>query len=94
MWYTYILKCANDSFYTGITNDLQKRLDAHNSGKGAKYTRANKPCELVWHMEHPTKEDALKTEWYIKQKDHKWKHSLIAYGGLDFEKQGSNESLF
>ena len=47
--YFYVLKCADGSLYAGYTNDLQKRLTAHNSGKGAKYTRARRPVELYYH---------------------------------------------
>ena len=66
--YTYILKCADGTLYTGYTNDLDKRLAAHNSGKGAKYTKTRLPVKLVYHEEFDDKRDAMKREWYIKHK--------------------------
>ena len=48
MNYTYILKCKDETLYTGWTNDIEKRLEAHNAGKGAKYTRSRRPVELVY----------------------------------------------
>jgi predicted GIY-YIG superfamily endonuclease len=47
-WYLYILRCADDSFYTGVALDIGARLEKHNSGKGARYTRSRGPCELVY----------------------------------------------
>ncbi len=47
-WYLYILRCADDSFYTGIALDINARLEKHNSGKGAKYTRSRRPCKLIY----------------------------------------------
>ena len=67
MNYTYILRCSDGSFYTGWTNDLEKRLAAHNAGTGSKYTRARRPVELVYHEEFETKEEAMRREWAIKQ---------------------------
>lgn len=67
MNYTYILKCADGSLYTGWTNDLEKRLAAHNSGAGSRYTRARLPVELVWAEEQPTKEAAMSREWHVKR---------------------------
>ena len=48
MWQVYILRCADGTLYTGSTNDVEKRLAAHNAGRGAKYTRARRPCALVY----------------------------------------------
>ena len=67
MNYTYILRCADGSLYTGWTNDLAKRVQAHNRGKGAKYTRSRRPVELVWWEEFDTKEEAMRREWQIKR---------------------------
>ena len=67
-WYTYILECADGTLYTGSTNDLKKRLEAHNSGTGAKYTKTRLPVKLVYHEEFDDKRDAMKREWYIKHK--------------------------
>jgi predicted GIY-YIG superfamily endonuclease len=66
-WYVYILRCADDTLYTGITNNLQKRIEQHNKGKGAKYTRSRGPVALVKCFERLTKSDALKLEYKIKQ---------------------------
>ena len=50
-WFLYILRCADDSFYTGIALDIYSRLEKHNSGKGAKYTKSRRPCELIYFEE-------------------------------------------
>lgn len=67
MNYTYILKCADGTLYTGWTNDLERRLAAHNAGKGGKYTRSHRPVELVYFEEYETKEEAMRREVLIKQ---------------------------
>ena len=59
MNYTYILKCKDETLYTGWTNDIEKRLEAHNAGKGAKYTRSRRPVELVYLEQFETKEEAM-----------------------------------
>lgn len=77
MNYTYILRCGDGSLYTGWTNDLKKRFDAHNAGKGCKYTRARLPVELVYHEEHETKAEAMRREWAIKQMTRQEKLTLL-----------------
>ena len=77
MNYTYILKCKDDSLYTGWTNDLKKRITSHNAGKGAKYTKARRPVELVYYEEFQTREEAMKREYEIKQFSHLQKEKLI-----------------
>lgn len=77
MYYTYILKCRDDSLYTGWTNNLEKRLITHNEGKGAKYTKARRPVELVYYEEFQTREEAMKREYAIKQMSRKEKEALI-----------------
>lgn len=67
MWTVYILRCKDDTLYTGITDDLPHRLAAHNAGKGAKYTRGRGPVVLVYQEEAPNKSTALKREHAIKQ---------------------------
>lgn len=67
MNYTYIVKCSDGSLYTGWTNDLEKRLKAHNDGKGAKYTKYRRPVVLAYYEEFQTKEEAMRREWEIKQ---------------------------
>ena len=59
MNYTYILKCKDGSLYTGWTNDLEQRVAAHNTGKGAKYTRGRGPVQLVYLEEFDTKQEAM-----------------------------------
>ena len=75
--YTYILKCADDTLYCGWTNDLEKRLKAHNGGKGAKYTRARLPVTLVYSQEFDTPIEAQKREYRIKQMTRAEKLKLI-----------------
>ena len=65
-WYLYILRCRDGSLYTGITDDVQRRLAAHKSGKGAKYTRGRGPLELVYSETCGSHSDALKRELAIK----------------------------
>ena len=77
MNYTYILKCKDGSLYTGWTNDREQRVAAHNTGKGAKYTKARRPVELVYFEEFETKEQAMKREYAIKQMARKDKLELV-----------------
>ena len=86
MNYTYILRCKDNSLYTGWTNDLDKRLEAHNSGRGAKYTKTRLPVELVYYEEFETKEDAMRREYAIKQLTKKAKEQLIISGKGIFDK--------
>ena len=67
-WVVYLVRCADKSLYCGITNDLKKRLKAHNLGKGAKYTRSRTPVALLGTRSELTKSDALKLEHRIKMK--------------------------
>lgn len=77
MNYTYILKCSDNTLYTGWTNDLEKRLKAHNAGKGAKYTKTRLPVEIVYYETFEDKIDAMKREYAIKQLSRKEKMKLI-----------------
>ena len=77
MNYTYILRCADGSLYTGWTNDLAARLVSHNAGTGGKYTRSRRPVELVYFEEHSTKEQAMSREWHIKRLTREQKLRLI-----------------
>ncbi len=67
MNYTYILKCADGTYYTGWTNDITKRLSSHNKGIASKYTRTRRPVELAYLEEFDTKEEAMKREVAIKK---------------------------
>ena len=77
MWYLYILRCGDGSLYTGITTDVEKRLQAHRAGKGAKYTRGRGPLELVYREECGTHSDALKRELEIKRLPREEKRKLL-----------------
>lgn len=78
MNYTYILKCSDGTLYTGWTNNIEKRVACHNAGKGAKYTKARLPVELVHHEIFETKEEAMKRECEIKKMSRKEKLWLIS----------------
>lgn len=86
MNYVYILRCADDTLYTGWTNDIDLRVKAHNEGKGAKYTRRRTPVSLVYLETLPTKSDALKREAAIKKLPRHKKLKLI-------EDQNRNEDI-
>ena len=77
MWYLYILRCGDGTLYTGITTDVEKRLEAHRSGKGAKYTRGRGPLELVYSEECGDHSAALKRELEIKALTREEKQKLI-----------------
>ena len=77
MNYVYIWRCNDDSLYTGWTNNLEKRIKAHSDGKGAKYTRARVPVELVYFEVFEDKIEAMKREYAIKQLKRKEKLELI-----------------
>ena len=76
-WKLYILRCRDGSLYTGITTDVAKRFDAHNSGKGAKYTRGRGPLELVYREDCGDHSAALKRELEIKALSRDEKLKLI-----------------
>lgn len=77
-WSVYILRCADGTLYTGVTNDVTRRLQAHNSGHGAKYTRSRRPVELVYREPVPDRSAALRRELEIKALTREQKQSLIA----------------
>ena len=78
MFFAYLVRCADGTLYGGYTTDLQKRLAAHNSGKGAKYTRSRMPVELVWWEECPTRQAAMSREWQVKHLTREEKLKLVA----------------
>ena len=75
--YCYILRCKDNSLYTGYTTDVKARIRKHNIGKGAKYTRSRLPVKLVYYEEYETKHEAMSREYYIKQMSRKSKLDLI-----------------
>lgn len=77
MNFTYMLKCKDESFYTGWTNDIQKRIRQHRQGKGAKYTRGRNPLELVYLEFYENKEEAMKREAQIKKLNRREKEELL-----------------
>ena len=80
--YTYILKCADGSFYCGWTNDIEKRLAAHNAGKAAKYTRSRRPVELVYYETFSTRQEAMSREFHIKKLTRQEKMKLMDEGKM------------
>lgn len=77
-WYVYIVRCSDSTLYCGISNNVQKRIVAHNSSKGAKYTKTRLPVELVYSEKVGTMSDAMKRERQIKKMARSQKLSLIA----------------
>lgn len=89
MNYMYLLECADQTIYCGWTNDLNKRLLAHNSGRGARYTRARRPVRLVYYEEFETRGEAMKREAAVKKLSRKEKERLIVNGRLMHETECS-----
>lgn len=77
-WVVYILRCADDTLYTGITNDLPARVSAHEEGRGAKYTKGRAPLKLVYKEECENRSKASKREREIKKLPRDLKKELIA----------------
>lgn len=80
--YTYIVECADGTLYTGWTYDLKERVQCHNEGRGAKYTRARLPVRLVYYEAFATKQEAMRREYAIKQLPRKDKLQLICEGNM------------
>lgn len=76
-WYLYILRCGDGTLYTGITTDIQRRLEAHRVGKGAKYTRGRMPLELAYTESCGSHSEALKRELAVKRLTRQQKEQLI-----------------
>lgn len=76
-FFTYVLRCADGSLYTGWTTDIESRLKAHNAGSGAKYTRSRTPVELIASWQFCNKSEAMKKEYAIKQLSRTEKIKLI-----------------
>lgn len=89
-FYIYILKCCDNTYYTGYTTSLEKRVRTHNEGKGAKYTRSRRPVELVYSEVFETKSEALKREYQIKKLTRNQKEQLIHISNL--QSYGSDEA--
>ena len=76
MHYTYMLQCKDGTYYIGYTNDLEKRIKAHNEGKGAKYTKGRGPVELIYYEEYEEKSIAMRREWEMKRMTRSQKEEL------------------
>lgn len=74
--YTYLVRCADGSYYCGYSTDPVARTETHNSGRGAKYTRARRPVTLVYTERFATKEEAMRREWHIKRLSHAAKAAM------------------
>lgn len=77
MWYLYILRCGDGTLYTGITTDVERRLEAHRQGRGAKYARGRGPLELAYQEKCGTHSEALKREYTVKRLTREEKEDLI-----------------
>ena len=80
--YTYMVRCSDGSLYTGWTVDLEMRVAAHNSGKGAKYTKSRRPVTLAYYEVFENRQDAMRREYAIKKLPKKEKERLAAYHHL------------
>ena len=78
MYYIYIVRCQDDTYYTGFTNNIEKRIRAHNEKKGAKYTRGRTPVKLIYYEEFESKTEALKREYEVKKLSRKQKELLVS----------------
>ena len=78
VWYVYMLRCGDGTLYTGVTDDVERRLAAHRAGKGAKYTRGRGPLELIYREEQPDKSAALRREIALKKLTKAQKETLCA----------------
>ncbi|WP_214829951.1 GIY-YIG nuclease family protein [Exiguobacterium algae] len=88
--YTYIVECSDGTYYTGYTTDIEKRLSAHNAGKGAKYTKPRLPVRLCYVKSFPTKREAMQYEWSVKQLTRAQKEQLMEGTTNEFTKKLSN----
>jgi putative endonuclease len=91
-WFVYIVECCDGSLYTGITNQLEKRISAHNSGKGAKYTKSRTPVVLKFFSTCASKSEACKQEIAIKKLSRTDKLALIEKGSKKNKKLFTFES--
>ncbi|KHD84159.1 GIY-YIG nuclease family protein [Heyndrickxia ginsengihumi] len=83
--YFYVLLCCDGSFYGGYTVDIDRRLNEHNRGIGAKYTRTRTPVKLLYYCEYETKKEAMQAEYSFKQLTRKKKEAFLREVGVDYE---------
>ena len=86
-YFCYMLECRDGSYYCGWSTDLEKRIQMHAEGKGAKYTRSRLPISLVYYEELPNRRDAMRRERELKLKDHKSKQIIAESFNADNSKQ-------
>ncbi len=84
-WFVYVVECADETLYAGVTNDAEARVATHNQGTGAKYTRTRRPVELVYLERVGLRGDALKREHEIKRMSAGEKRRLISARGISFD---------
>lgn len=75
--FTYMVECSDGTLYTGWTTEVKKRVEAHNAGKGAKYTKSRRPVRLVYYEEFKTKQEAMRREYEIKHFSREKKKKMI-----------------
>lgn len=85
LWFVYIVRCSDDSLYTGITNNIDKRIEKHNSGKGAKYTRSRRPVKLEAFITALDRSSASKIEHLIKKQHRSKKLEMLSKMGAKGE---------
>lgn len=88
MWFVYILQCTDNSFYTGSTNNVERRFNDHLTGKGGRYTRSHKVLKLVYKEKFVNKSDALKREAQLKKWPRLKKEALVLSDGKRDKKVG------
>lgn len=77
-YFTYMVRCADGTLYTGFTvDDVHRRIAMHNAGKGAKYTKSRRPVELVWYHEWESEHEARSTEYHMKKLSRREKEELV-----------------
>lgn len=81
-WHVYLVTCSDDTLYCGVTNDITRRLAAHNAGKGAKYTARRRPVRLVWSEPATDKGAALRREYAVKRLPRSGKLALVRTSAL------------
>lgn len=95
-WVTYMVRCSDGTLYTGVTNDLEKRLETHNAGKGAKYTRSRLPVTLVYMEDHCDRSTAQRAEAELKSlsRAQKLKKVKVKHGSRDYRGSGAATLIF
>ncbi|MGX5377108.1 GIY-YIG nuclease family protein [Ligilactobacillus sp. LYQ135] len=85
-YFMYVLLCSDGSFYGGFTTNVSKRVETHNAGKGAKYTKLRRPVKLLYQEAYQTKSEALKAEYAFKHQSRKAKEKYLIEHGVSIQK--------